>query len=41
VGDVAIAMQMGHSDLKMIAKHYAHADHEIMRETARKAAGES
>lgn len=40
VSDVAIAKQLGHSDLRMLARTYSHADHEIMRETARKASGE-
>lgn len=37
VSDLAIAKQLGHTDLSMLARVYSHADHEIMRETAQRA----
>jgi integrase len=40
VGDIAVAKQLGHSDLRMLAKVYSEADHQIMAEAARKASGE-
>ncbi|MDE3132269.1 MAG: tyrosine-type recombinase/integrase, partial [Acidobacteriota bacterium] len=37
VSDLAVAKQLGHADLSMLARVYSHADHEIMRETAQRA----
>lgn len=41
VGDVVISKQLGHANLNMLKKHYAHEDHEIMREAARRASADS
>jgi integrase len=40
VGDVEIAKQLGHANLRMLARVYAHADREIMASVARRASGE-